>query len=76
MHEDVEPFPKWIVYLRPRGDDQWVLFFNETVTFASHQEVFEEVFRRTAGSGSGDVPLRTPLLLVYLNAAMISTLLG
>ena len=76
VHEDIKPFAKWMVYLRPRQDDQWVLFLNETVTFASHQEVFEDVFRRTAASGDEQLPLRTPCMLIYLNASMIETLLG
>lgn len=76
MLEDVKPIPRRILYLRPREDDQWVLFFNETVTFASHQEVFEDTFRRATGRDSKDVPLRTPCMLIYLKVSMLDTLLG
>jgi hypothetical protein len=74
--EAVEPVPRWILYFKPREDDQWVLFFNEMVTFASHREAFEDTFRRTTGPDDNEVPLKTPRMLIYMKASMIGDLLG
>jgi hypothetical protein len=75
VHEETNPVPRFIVYLRPREEDQWILFFNEKVTFASHEEVFEDTFRRSAALDEG-VPLKTPCMLIYMKVSMLGELLG
>jgi hypothetical protein len=76
LHEDVKPIPRLMLYFKPRTDNQWVLFFNETVTFASHQEVFENTFRRTTGPNEKSVPLKSPVMLIYMKVSMVDDLLG
>jgi hypothetical protein len=74
--EVVEPVSRWILYFKPRGDDQWVLFFNEMITFASHREAFEDTFERTTGPDDSEVPLKPPHMLIYMKASMTGDLLG
>jgi hypothetical protein len=72
--EDVEP-ARWMLYLRPREEDRWILFFNETVTLASHKEVFEDTYARGQGDGRKEMPLRSPEVLMYLKKSMLGELL-
>lgn len=59
--EEVQPVAKWLLYLRPRrGQDRWLLFFNDAVTFAREREVFEDSF------GGDEVPPGTPLRVPYV----------
>ena len=64
-----------MLYFRPREEDQWVFFFNETVTFATNREVFEDNFRRGEGDDSSKGPLRTPLDFIFLKKSMLGDLL-
>lgn len=76
VQEETKPMPRYIVYFRPREEDQWVLFFNEKVTFASHREVFEDTFRRSVASDNTEVPLKSPCMLIYMKVSMLGELLG
>ncbi|RDW59191.1 hypothetical protein BP5796_12115 [Coleophoma crateriformis] len=74
--EDVKPVPRYLLYLRPRQEDQWILFFKETVSFAQRTEVFEDNFRREDWTKQKDAPLRTPYIFVYLKISKLDHLLG
>lgn len=52
------------------------MFFNESVTYASEEEVFEHNYRLKDDAMPPGAPLRTPVLLVYLRVSMLDTLLG
>lgn len=73
--EEVQPVAKWLLYLRPRrGQDRWLLFFNDAVTFAREREVFEDSF-------GGDhvapgTPLRVPYVMVYAREDKLKEILG
>jgi hypothetical protein len=73
--EEVKPVPRFLLYLRPRVEEQWLLFFNESVTYARESEVFEHNFRLGADSLPRGAPLRVPILL-YLRVSMLDGLLG
>jgi hypothetical protein len=74
--EEVEPVHRFLLYLRPRLENQWLLLFNETVTYANESEAFEHNFRLDNGTMPAGAPLRTPVFLVYLRRSMLDTLLG
>jgi hypothetical protein len=74
--EDVKPVPRYLLYLRPRADDKWILFFKESVTYARHSEVFEDNFRRPGYHMPANAPLRTPYLLMYIKKSMLDVYLG
>ncbi|RDW63742.1 hypothetical protein BP6252_11287 [Coleophoma cylindrospora] len=74
--EDVKPVPRYLLYLRPRQEDQWILFFKETVSYAQRSEVFEDNFRREDRTKQRDAPLRTPYIFVYLKISKLDHLLG
>jgi hypothetical protein len=74
--EEVKPFPKFLLYLRPRQENQWLLFFNEAVTYALESEVFESNFRLNDGTIPLGAPSRTPVLLLYLRVSILDSLLG
>ncbi|KAK4238447.1 hypothetical protein C8A03DRAFT_33534 [Achaetomium macrosporum] len=74
--EEVEPLPRFLLYLRPRLENQWLLLFNESVTYALESEVFEHNFRLGADTLPPGAPLRTPVLLLYLRMSILDSLLG
>jgi hypothetical protein len=74
--EDVKPVPRYLLYLRPRKENRWILFFKESVTYAKHTEVFEDNFREHGASLSPDAPLRTPYLLMYIKTSRLDVYLG
>jgi hypothetical protein len=74
--EDVKPIPRYLLYLRPRKEDQWILFFRETVSYAQRREVFENNFRRGDETMPKDAPLRTPYILIYLQVSKLDIILG
>ncbi|KAK3385601.1 heterokaryon incompatibility protein-domain-containing protein [Podospora didyma] len=74
--EDVKPVPRFLLYLRPRQENQWLLFFNEDVTYGLESEVFEHNFRLNDGTVPAGAPLRIPILLLYLRVSMLDILLG
>jgi hypothetical protein len=74
--EDLKPIPKYLVYLRPRKENQWFKFFNDAVTYAPQMEVFEDNFRVNDGATPSGSPLRYPIILVYLQVSMLDSLLG
>ena len=69
--EDVKPIPRWLLYLRPRQEKQWLLFFNETVTYALEREVFGDNFGGDTETTSGGIPARRPVLLLYLRESSL-----
>ena len=74
--EEVDPIHRFLLYLRPRTENQRFLFFNEEVSHASESEVFELNFRLNNGAVPVGAPLRTPVLLLYLRVSMLDSLLG
>ncbi len=74
--EGLERDAKWLIYLKPRKEDQWFKFFNETVTYARETQVFQDNFGGNDGTIPHDPPLRTPYFLIYLKASMLDSLLG
>jgi hypothetical protein len=74
--EDVKPTPRYLLYLRPRLEDQWILFFKETVSNAQRSEVFEDNFRGNNHKTLSNAPLRTPYVLVYIQKSRLNELLG
>ncbi|KAH8589510.1 hypothetical protein B0O99DRAFT_553461 [Bisporella sp. PMI_857] len=74
--EDVKPTPRYLLYLRPRLEDQWILFFKETVSNAQRSEVFEDNFRGNNHKTLNNAPLRTPYVLVYIQKSRLNELLG
>ncbi|KAK3902135.1 heterokaryon incompatibility protein-domain-containing protein [Staphylotrichum tortipilum] len=83
IREEVLPVPRFLLYLRPRRDEpQWLLFFNEAVTYALESEVFEHNFRAEGGGGvvgTGGLPegapLRVPIMCLYLRVGELGGLL-
>jgi hypothetical protein len=76
--EDVQPMARWLLYLRPRRENQWLLFFNETVTYALEREVFEDNFGPFGSDAEGaarDLPSRRPLFLLYLRVSLLDNVL-
>jgi hypothetical protein len=74
--KEVKPLARFLLYLRPRLESQWLLFFNKSVTYTVESEVFEHNFRLGADSLPPSAPLRTPVLLLYLRMSMLDSLLG
>lgn len=75
--EEVQPVARWLLYLRPRRDqDRWLLFFNEAVTFAPEREVFEANFGGIDVASASGIPLRIPYVLVYARADKLRGILG
>jgi hypothetical protein len=74
--EAVEPINRFLLYLRPLQEDKWLLFFNDTVTFASKKEVFDDNMIRKKGERREGTWLRSPVLLIYLRVNMLNELLG
>ncbi|KAK5729767.1 hypothetical protein LTR17_011633 [Elasticomyces elasticus] len=71
----VWPEAKWMLYFRPSKEDNWFLFFNDSVTTASKQEVFEDLFIRGRRNDFLCAPLRTPTGFIFLKSSMVETLL-
>ncbi|CAG8974178.1 hypothetical protein HYALB_00011786 [Hymenoscyphus albidus] len=63
--EEVKPAPRYLLYLRPNTEEQWILFFKETVSYAQRSEVFEDNFRLD-NEKTKNAPLRTPYVFVYI----------
>jgi len=74
--EHIKPIPRYLLYAKPRAENQWLLFFNESVTYAQEREVLEDNFRLPENKGHGEIPFRTPRLLVYLQRSSISNIIG
>lgn len=73
--EEVQPGAKWLLYLRPRrGQDRWLLFFNDAVTFAREREVFEDSFG--GNHVAPGTPLRVPYVMVYAREDKLEEILG
>jgi hypothetical protein len=73
--EEVQP-PRFLLYLRPRQENQWLLLFNNEVTYALESEVFEHNFRLVVdGTLPAEAPLRIPVMLFYLRESMLDRLL-
>jgi hypothetical protein len=66
--------PRWLLYLRPRQKNQWLLFLNDAVTYALQREVFEDNFGGT--DFTSGTPLRCPCFLLYLQVSKLDGILG
>jgi hypothetical protein len=75
MLEDVKPVPRRLIYLKPRQENQWLLSFNEAVTYALEREVFEDNFRCNDRVAPDREPLRTSYILIYLQGSMFDSIL-
>jgi hypothetical protein len=60
-----------LLYIRPRPEEQWLLHFKESVTYARLSEVFEDNFRRPGYPMPENAPLRTPYLLLYIKKSKV-----
>ncbi|KAI9154755.1 Ubiquitin carboxyl-terminal hydrolase [Paramyrothecium foliicola] len=73
VREDVEPTPKFLLYVRPRQENRWLLLFNDQVTWARESEVFAKNFEVNQKEG---VPGNRVLgLLLYLQVTKLHELL-
>ncbi|CAG8951516.1 hypothetical protein HYFRA_00007432 [Hymenoscyphus fraxineus] len=73
--EEVKPAPRYLLYLRPNTEEQWILFFKETVSYAQRSEVFEDNFRLD-NEKTKNAPLRTPYVFVYILKSKLDKHLG
>ena len=75
VHEEVRPLAKYMLYLRPREENTWLLFFNDVVTFATLQEVFEDNFVRDKQHQNGRSFLRSPTAFFFVKKSEIGKIL-
>lgn len=52
-----------------------MLFFNEYVTFANRQEVFDDIYARGQEDAPNNKPLRGASVLIYLKKSMLGEIL-